>query len=75
MKATNKDPRMDEFLAIMTGKDRRAVIASRECMTCDHTDVKFRDDGSRKEYTISGMCQPCQDDVFGIDAEEVEPWK
>ena len=24
----------------------------------------FRDDLSRKEYTISGMCQDCQDDFF-----------
>lgn len=25
----------------------------------------FRDDLSRKEYKISGMCQKCQDEVFG----------
>ena len=25
----------------------------------------FRDDLSRKEYSISGMCQDCQDEVFG----------
>ena len=25
----------------------------------------FRDGLSRKEFTISGMCQACQDDVFG----------
>jgi hypothetical protein len=25
----------------------------------------FRDDLSRKEYTISGLCQACQDLVFG----------
>lgn len=24
----------------------------------------FRDDLSRKEYTISGLCQKCQDEVF-----------
>ena len=25
----------------------------------------FRDELSRKEYTISGMCQDCQDMMFG----------
>lgn len=31
-------------------------------------DVKIeelRDDKSRKEFDISGLCQSCQDDVFG----------
>jgi uncharacterized CHY-type Zn-finger protein len=27
-------------------------------------ETDFRDDLSRKEYTISGMCQDCQDDFF-----------
>ena len=25
----------------------------------------FRDDASRKEYELSGMCQQCIDDTFG----------
>ena len=25
----------------------------------------FRDDLSRREYKISGLCQSCQDDIFG----------
>lgn len=25
----------------------------------------FRDEKSRKEYTISGLCQECQDAIFG----------
>lgn len=25
----------------------------------------FRDELSRKEYKISGLCQKCQDEVFG----------
>ncbi len=26
---------------------------------------EFKDDLSRKEFKISGMCQTCQDEVFG----------
>lgn len=26
----------------------------------------FRDEISRKEYKISGLCQECQDSIFGV---------
>ena len=38
------------------------------CPTCNAPlkgdSSEFRDDISRGEYTISGMCQQCQDEVF-----------
>lgn len=37
------------------------------CVTCDSRRLRgidFRDDISRKEYSISGMCQECQDQVY-----------
>jgi hypothetical protein len=30
---------------------------------------EFRDEGSLREYRISGMCQSCQDKFFGVDGE------
>ena len=33
----------------------------------------LRDELSRKEFKISGLCQPCQDDVFGTEPDETEP--
>jgi hypothetical protein len=76
-----KAPEIDALLKeiIFNGKDRVEVIASGDCLTCDEArDLKatsFRDDVSRKEYAISGMCQSCQDDVFGHEDEEpVDPW-
>lgn len=35
------------------------------CKTDIHPNKDFRDELSRKEYKISGMCQKCQDDFFG----------
>lgn len=37
------------------------------CSTCggDIVENDFKDELSRKEYSISGMCQSCQDSVFG----------
>jgi len=75
-----KAPQIDALLSqiIFNGKDRVEVIASGDCLTCDEArDLKatsFRDDVSRKEYAISGMCQSCQDDVFGHGEPEDEDW-
>ena len=47
------------------------------CVTCPNSieEKYFRDDLSKKEYGISGMCQDCQDSVFGCDPEEEEEEK
>ncbi len=37
------------------------------CPTCGKAIGEFRNDLSTKEFKISGMCQQCQDDVFGVD--------
>ena len=34
------------------------------CMICDQHVTSFRDALSKKEYSISGMCQRCQDGIF-----------
>ena len=37
------------------------------CPLCRHKVDKdeFRDESSCKEFEISGLCQSCQDDIFG----------
>ena len=35
------------------------------CRMCNSVVEEFRDDLSEREYLISGMCQKCQDGVFG----------
>lgn len=34
------------------------------CPTCGGSIGEFRDELSKREYSISGMCQTCQDRVF-----------
>tara|TARA_R110002020_G_scaffold195094_1_gene396067 strand:- start:434 stop:685 length:252 start_codon:yes stop_codon:yes gene_type:complete len=69
MKANDKHDAIDALLSLATGgKDRYEVVRNGECMTCDsqgNVSSSFSDDLSRKEYSISGMCQSCQDDIFG----------
>ena len=47
------------------GRSRTQSIIDNICVICGEDATDFRDDVSRREYTISGMCQMCQDKVFG----------
>lgn len=40
------------------------LIANGCCVGCKKVITPFRDAISRKEYSISGLCQDCQDGVF-----------
>jgi hypothetical protein len=62
---SSKKPQIDLMLSRLTGKSREIQIASGLCMTCDGEAKEFKDDLSRNEYAISGMCQHCQDAIFG----------
>jgi hypothetical protein len=46
-----------------------AAIDKGICPTCDGPVTEFKDAISRKEFTISGMCQACQDSVFDAPEE------
>ena len=39
------------------------------CPTCQKPIGKFKDKTSEREFEISGMCQECQDKVFGGDED------
>jgi hypothetical protein len=67
IKPTNKSQGIDDFLTEFTGRDRRATILARKCCTCEGDAEEFRNRLSEREYAISGMCQKCQDSVFGVD--------
>lgn len=41
------------------------AILEYKCPLCKQPIGKFRDALSQKEYQISGMCQVCQDSIWG----------
>ena len=41
------------------------------CWACEKEIKGFRDPRSIKEFKISGMCQDCQDEVFGKDLPQI----
>ena len=58
------------FSAFPEQADR--VIRS-QCVTCAKPIGEFKDAISKQEYSISGMCQECQNSVFGgPDWDDVE---
>ena len=61
-----KDPKTRKFTRIaaeMIGG--LTALDNGKCPTCKEPITKFTDRMSKIEYRISGMCQACQDSVFG----------
>jgi len=46
------------------GMSRSEALNNKKCVLCGKDAVKFKDDLSKKEFKISGMCQVCQDYHF-----------
>jgi hypothetical protein len=47
--------------------DAADAVIRGECIPCGSTKIRdcdFRDEISKREYSISGMCQDCQDSIF-----------
>lgn len=64
---SNKNYDLADVLEIMAG--RTTAINNDMCVRrpfgCGEPIGEFRDEESETEYTISGLCQTCQDSVFG----------
>ena len=65
MKPTNKSKEIDNLIKDVIGIDRREVIKNNTCAFCVEPNLEFRNAISVQEYRISGLCQNCQDEVFG----------
>lgn len=60
---------MNETILRATGFSREVeLVHNSQCPLCSREiEVgSFRDELSIKEYKISGMCQKCQDKIFGV---------
>lgn len=63
---SKKSPELESFLEQLFG--RTSAVTSDKCVEppigCGKQAIEFRDELSHREYTISGLCQQCQDEVF-----------
>ena len=73
-KPSDKSTEVESFIERMFSFDRRDYIRQDKCIPkpygCEGPATEFDDDLSRKEYTISGLCQKCQNSVFGEGDED-----
>ena len=72
---TEKSPEIDEFLTSTFGVDRKQSITNNICTMCRKPATEFKDELSKREFQISGLCGDCQDEIFGtadksFDGEE-----
>ena len=67
---TSKYKEVEQAIKALSGADRRDSIRADRCIPppigCGGDATKFRDELSRREFTISGLCQKCQDNIFGL---------
>jgi uncharacterized CHY-type Zn-finger protein len=65
---SNKSPKMwrmiDEVSLSTFGRRTTDCIKADTCVMCGGPACKFKDELSIKEFSISGMCQECQDEVW-----------
>jgi hypothetical protein len=69
MEPSNKSEAMESFLdqqaRDMFGRSRIESFKYGICVCCGKPADQFKDNLSVKEYSISGLCQKCQDETFG----------
>jgi hypothetical protein len=66
-KESEKSPQIAQFLEENFG--RSTAIANDRCLQppigCGGEATQFDDEKSQREYSISGLCQNCQNVIFG----------
>jgi len=53
-----------EAFSLGLARPRAEAFTLQACVTCGGPAIEFDSALSEKEYSISGMCQICQNDVF-----------
>lgn len=61
---------IDSIITSFNGLSRQTAFAKRICVSCRGPAIEFTDSLSRKEWTMSLLCQKCQDAVFNDDEDE-----
>ncbi len=60
-------PEAEAYLSSLIGVSREGTIQADRCVMCPCEAKEFNDDESFQEYRRCGLCQHCQDRVFGPD--------
>jgi len=71
---SKKSPNLEGYLEMLAPEvgpttSRKGSIKRDMCVLCARDAKVFRDPLSKREFSISGLCQKCQDDSFGGGSE------
>jgi uncharacterized CHY-type Zn-finger protein len=70
---SDKNPVLEgllEELSAILGTPRSVAFPEKRCVICGGDASTFKSELCEKEYSLSGMCQVCQDGFFDSDSEE-----
>tara|TARA_R110000824_G_scaffold350598_2_gene537532 strand:+ start:1617 stop:1832 length:216 start_codon:yes stop_codon:yes gene_type:complete len=70
---SNKHPIIETILEEISGiigTPRSTAFSQKLCVMCNGDASSFKNELSEKEYSLSGMCQKCQDGFFDQSEEE-----
>jgi hypothetical protein len=66
-----KSPEIQKFLDVLSmkyfGHSRSEAKEQGICVVCGKPATQFKDELNKREWSISGFCQECQDKTFGED--------
>ena len=72
MKMNKLEQFQDDMASKLFGRSKVLAVAGNQCVKCGASVIltkdgglDFRDELSEREYGISGLCQTCQDGIFG----------
>ncbi len=60
----DKAPWIQEAMRQVAPHGENLGTGNQKCAWCGEDASEFKDELSKKEFGISGMCQTCQDDTF-----------
>lgn len=62
----------EDIMNAMGFKTEVARVKAHKCPFCNKDIImsRFRDERSRREYKITGLCQVCQDDMFDVEDDQ-----
>lgn len=66
-KSTPMEQLTDLVSMLTFGRRRSASVRLDRCVACNQEATEFDDDLSAREFSISGLCQTCQDAIWPKD--------
>ena len=69
MKMNELEQFKEDSAMSLFGRSRTVAMSNGQCVKCGEFNLEFNDELSRKEYGSSGLCQCCQDIIFGTEED------